>query len=417
MKRTRLFTFLIASIFALALSAQGIVVHQGNSKKVSFKSTDVQKIEFTEDLVENSTDNYVEKSELEDLLGKLRDEINLKLDRADADKIWKEIERILGLCSELNENKVDKSTHEIDVSSLRKDIEEKASRSDLDKALKKIDELSDLVKDLQSKIGTSGGSGGNTGGSTGGDDTGGDSGDDTGGNTGGDNTGGSSGGTSTNNEHEYVDLGLSVKWATMNVGASSPEDYGDYFAWGETKGYKSGKTVFSLDTYKYYLTTKTPDTTDKDGFTILGTTTSGYTKYVTSAKASSYGYDGFYDNKTVLDPADDAATANWGGSWRMPTEAEQDELRNNCTWEWKELKGVKGYKVTGSNGNYIFLPAAGCRYGSSSSYVGSYGYYWSSSLFSGNSDGAIYLHFGSSYVGWDYYYGRFSGQSVRAVCP
>lgn len=402
MKNTRLFTFLIASIFALAISAQGIVVHQGNSKKVSFKSTDVQKIEFTEDQVENSTDNYMEKSELEDLLGKLRDEINLKLDRTDADKIWKEIERILGLCSELNENKVDKSTHEIDVSSLRKDIEEKASRSDLDKALKKIDELSDLVKDLQSKIGTSGGSGGNTGGSTGGDDTGG-------------NTGGGSGGTSTNNDHEYVDLGLSVKWATMNVGAESPEDYGDYFAWGETEGYKSGKTVFSLDTYKYYLTTKTPDTTDKDVFTILGTTTSGYTKYVRSADASDRGYDGFYDNKTVLDPADDAATANWGGSWRMPTKAEQDELRNNCTWEWKELKGVKGYKVTGSNGNFIFLPAAGYRYNSGLKYVGSDGRYWSSSLYSYISDGAELL-FGSSNVG-STYDDRQCGQSVRPVCP
>lgn len=409
MKKTRLFTFLIASIFALAISAQGIVVHQGNSKKVSFKSTDVQKIEFTEDQVENSTDNYVEKSELEDLLGKLRDEINLKLDRADADKIWKEIERILGLCSELNENKVDKSTHEIDVSSLRKDIEEKASRSDLDKALKKIDELSDLVKDLQSKIGA----GGNTGGSTGGD-----SGDDTGGSTGGDNTGGGSGGTSTNNEHEYVDLGLSVKWATMNVGAESPEDYGDYFAWGETTGYKAGKTNFSSATYKYYqkTTTTIPATTDKDGFVVPEQTITkgGYTKYVRSADASSHGYDGFYDNKTVLDPADDAATANWGGSWRMPTVAEQDELCNNCTWEWKELNGVKGYKVTGSNGNYIFLPAAGYRWDAELYLAGSYGRYWSSSLDPDYDGGACFLLFNSG--GWSS--GRRScGQGVRAVCP
>lgn len=210
---------------------------------------------------------------------------------------------------------------------------------------------------------------------------------------------------------QTVDLGLpsGIKWANMNVGAESPEDYGDYFAWGETTGYKAGKKYFSEDRYKYFLKT-TSATPDKDGFT---TTTSGYTKYVTN---SSYGYDGFYDNKTVLDPADDAATANWGGSWRMPTKAEQDELRNNCTWEWAELKGVKGYKVTGSNGNFIFLPAAGYRYDSSSDDVGSGGGYWSSSLFSDYSSLAYELYFGSSYVSSNYDV-RHYGQSVRPVCP
>lgn len=218
---------------------------------------------------------------------------------------------------------------------------------------------------------------------------------------------------------QTVDLGLSsgIKWANMNVGAESPEDYGDYFAWGETTGYKAGKTNFSLDTYKYYqeTTTTIPETTDKDGFVVpeQTITKNGYTKYVTN---SSYGYDGFYDNKTVLDPADDAATANWGGSWRMPTKAEQDELRNNCTWEWAELKGVKGYKVTGSNGNFIFLPAAGYRYDSSSDDVGSGGGYWSSSLFSDYSSLAYELYFGSSYVSSNYDV-RHYGQSVRPVCP
>lgn len=216
---------------------------------------------------------------------------------------------------------------------------------------------------------------------------------------------------------QAVDLGLpsGLKWANMNIGAESPEDYGDYFAWGETSGYKDGKREFSQDTYKYYLVTKTT-TPDKDGFEFTETT-SGYTKYVTNKDASRYGYDGFYDDKTVLDLEDDAAHVNWGGDWRMPTKEEQDELRDNCTWEWKELKGVKGYKVTGPNGNFLFLPAAGCRFYSGLFDVGSYGYYWSSSLNSDVSNDACHLLFYSD--GWDldYYVYRYTGYSVRAVCP
>lgn len=215
---------------------------------------------------------------------------------------------------------------------------------------------------------------------------------------------------------QAVDLGLSVKWANMNIGATSMDDYGDYFAWGETVGYKGGKETFNKSTYKYYMSTKVPDTTDKDGFTIPGTTTSGYTKYVTKSNASRNGYDGFYDDKTVLDPEDDAAIANWGGSWRMPTRAEQDELRTKCAWEWKELNGKKGYKVTGPNGNFIFLPAPGFRQDSSFYNVGYSGYYWSSSLNESYSDGAFYLYFYSDYVGWGGDL-RYEGQSVRAVCP
>lgn len=349
MKKTRLFTFLIASIFALAISAQGIVVHQGNSKKVSFKSTDVQNIEFTEDQVENSTDNYVEKSELEDLLGKLRDAVNLKLDCTEADKIWKEIERILGLYSVLDNNMVDKNAHE----SLRNDLEyKKANRSDLDKALKKIDELSNLVKELQSKIGAGGGSGDNTGGSA---------------------------ENNMNNGHEYVDLGLpsGLKWATCNVGADNPEDYGYYYAWGETEP----KEVYNWNTYF--------DSNDE--------------KYER-------------DKKTVLDPEDDVAHVKWGGNWRMPTRAEQDELRTKCTWTWGRRNGVEGYTVVGPNGNSLFLPAAGCRDDSDLSNVGSYGYYWSSSLNSSNSLGAYYLGFGSGYVDWGSNY-RGYGRTVRPVCP
>ncbi len=189
-----------------------------------------------------------------------------------------------------------------------------------------------------------------------------------------------------------VDLGLpsGLKWASCNVGATAPEEYGGYYAWGETEE----KSDYDWDTYKY----------------CNGTYTS-MTKYCTS---SSYGT---VDNKTTLEPNDDVATVKWGGSWRMPTKAEQDELRNNCTWTWTTLNGVNGYRVTGPNGNSIFLPAAGYRDGSEVYSQGSYGYYWSSSLNSSYSYYAYYLYFYSIYYGWDYYYYRCYGLTVRPVCP
>ena len=189
------------------------------------------------------------------------------------------------------------------------------------------------------------------------------------------------------NGHEYVDLGLSVKWATCNVGADTPEDYGDYFAWGETEP----KDSYDSGTYKW-----------RNGNT--------YTKYSTS---SQYGT---VDNKTVLDPEDDVAHVNWGGGWRMPTKAELEELRNNCTCKWTTHNGVTGCKVTSNiNGNSIFLPAAGYRYNSSLYKVGSLGYYWSSSLYSSGSYNAYCLNFRSDNVDWSYDQ-RYAGLSVRAVC-
>ena len=183
--------------------------------------------------------------------------------------------------------------------------------------------------------------------------------------------------------HEYVDLGLSVKWATCNVGASSPEDYGGYYAWGETEE----KDNYAWSTYKWCK--GSADT---------------MTKYCTSV-----------DNDTVLDRADDVAHVKWGGSWRMPTHAEQDELREKCTWTWITYKGVDGYKVTGPNGNSIFLPAAGYRHGTGVHSRGGYGYCWSSSLSSGSSDYASYLILNSGYHYW-FYNSRYSGFSVRPVC-
>ena len=163
-----------------------------------------------------------------------------------------------------------------------------------------------------------------------------------------------------------VDLGLSVKWANMNVGAESPEDYGDYFAWGET----ATKATYDWSTYF--------DTNDG------GNT---FTKYNNEG------------DKTVLDPEDDAAHVNWGGSWRMPTKAEWQELIDNCTWTWTTQNGIHGYKVTSNKAGYtdkfIFLPAAGYRNGSDLNGVGSNGYFWSSSLRETNSYNAWSLFFDS----------------------
>ena len=188
--------------------------------------------------------------------------------------------------------------------------------------------------------------------------------------------------------YEAVDLGLSVKWATFNVGATKPEEYGGYYAWGET----DEKENYDWSTYKW----------------CNGSSTT-MTKYCTS---SSYGT---VDNKTVLDPEDDVAHVKWGSSWRMPTKAEQDELRTNCTWTWTTQNGVKGYKVTGTNGNSIFLPAAGNRNGPYLFDSGSYGYYWSSSLYEGYSYIAYFLNFNSGFYDWSGGY-RCGGFSVRPVC-
>lgn len=189
------------------------------------------------------------------------------------------------------------------------------------------------------------------------------------------------GGNGVLNGHDYVDLGLpsGTLWATCNVGANSPEEYGDYFAWGET----TAKETYYLDTYKYY-----------DG--------SNWTKYT--------------DHLTILEASDDAATANWGSGWRMPTYDEMKELKNNCTVTWTIQNGVNGCLFTGSNGNSIFLPAAGCRIDSELNNAGSRGFYWSGSL---DNIVIVYsLFLDSEYsdnCGMGDCY-RFFGQPVRAVC-
>ncbi len=194
--------------------------------------------------------------------------------------------------------------------------------------------------------------------------------------------------------HGYVDLGLpsGLLWAICNVGANATEEYGDYFAWGETQP----KDDYSWNTYQY-----------SNG--IYG---NALTKYCTN---SSYGYNGFTDNLTILLPEDDAATANWGNDWRMPTKEEWQELCNNTTVIWTIQNGVRGRLFTAANGNSLFLPAAGFRTDDLHYYAGSFGDYWSSSLNTDVPDGAWGLDFGS---GNEYNlsgYSRACGFTVRPV--
>ena len=198
--------------------------------------------------------------------------------------------------------------------------------------------------------------------------------------------------TGTVQGHDYVDLGLSVNWATCNVGASLPEEFGDYFAWGETSGYINGKTDFSWETYKWCKGTKN---------TLI--------KYCTS---DNYGR---VDNKTKLESSDDAATVNWGSKWQTPTSSQVKELINKCSWTWTTLKGVRGYKVKSkTNNNSIFLPAAGCRKETEYSFNEN-GCYWTSSLISNSHCyHAQSFFFLSNSIEAGYIY-RYQGRNVRPV--
>ncbi len=188
--------------------------------------------------------------------------------------------------------------------------------------------------------------------------------------------------------HEYVDLGLpsGTLWATCNVGASKPEDYGSYFAWGET---------WTKGTYKWETYMHAEGEYDK------------LTKY---CDRTDQGYNGFTDNLATLLPEDDPATANWGSGWRMPSKVQWDELLDNTTNYWTTKNGVKGRFFTSKkNSQTLFLPAAGCRWGSEL-YNG--GYYWSRSLVTPNY--AWRLNFGSDECSMDYYF-RYYGFNVRPV--
>ena len=203
----------------------------------------------------------------------------------------------------------------------------------------------------------------------------------------------------TEKGYEYVDLGLpsGLQWATCNVGATTPEGYGNYYAWGET----APKDPYTWSNYKWC-----------NGSTLND---AKLTKYCND----SFGQDGFKDNKTVLDLEDDAANVNWGGKWRMPTDAEWTELRNNCTWTWTSDyngTGVAGRIVTSkNNSNSIFLPAAGYRdnYKNNTVDGNSKGHYWSSSL-NDYSKAAMEVFFDESKVSRYSYY-RPYGLPIRPV--
>ena len=186
---------------------------------------------------------------------------------------------------------------------------------------------------------------------------------------------------------EYVDLGLSVKWATCNLGASKPSDYGHYYAWSETMG----KGDYSWDTYKWGKGNNITKYNDSDG-------------------------------KTVLDPEDDVATAKLGSPWRMPTKDEINELIGGCTWKWTKKNGVRGHEVKGTNGKTIFLPAAGTRKGFELLYTGESGFYWSASRASNEINKAFYFDNGYSNIIDDNLIharitDRYRGYMVRPVRP
>ena len=196
----------------------------------------------------------------------------------------------------------------------------------------------------------------------------------------------------------FVDLGLSVKWAEYNVGADKPEDYGDYFAWGETGDEK--KDEYWWTNYKY-----------------CNGTPISLTKYCYDSR---YGLNGFADNKSALDPDDDVAHVIWGGKWRMPTVDEFNELIDSCTWTWTNRNGVNGYIVTSNMPGYtdrsIFLPACGYYWYSELNRADSASFYWSGSLDDHWPYDASILFFEENrHI--TFVDDRYSGIPVRPVCP
>ena len=203
-------------------------------------------------------------------------------------------------------------------------------------------------------------------------------------------------GNGSYNDHDYIDLGLpsGTMWATCNVGADSPDQYGDYFAWGET----TPKDIYNWSTYKYC----------KGDYNLL-------TKYCSK---SDFGFNGFTDDLVTLQPNDDAATANWGEGWSTPTYNQWVELLTKCSYSWTTINEVKGCLFTSRNGNSIFLPAGDSRNDEESRVIGDEGSYWSSTLHQNMPDGVKGCQFILSFDDCDLYdtFCRASGRPVRAVC-
>ena len=196
--------------------------------------------------------------------------------------------------------------------------------------------------------------------------------------------------TTPTHDPEYVDLGLpsGTLWATCNIGANNPEEYGDFFAWGETVP----KDYYGSITYKWC-----------NGEYNM-------TKYCTESP------DGTLEVKTELDSEDDAAYVNWGPQWRTPTMEQINELIETCTWTTTTLNGVNGRLVTGPNGNSIFLPAPGSYYSERPSEMGEFGIYWSRTLKSNYmAYGLIFDPYYSSAKARCSSSNRQCGHTVRAV--
>ncbi len=196
------------------------------------------------------------------------------------------------------------------------------------------------------------------------------------------------------NGHEYVDLGLpsGTLWATCNIGASKPEDYGNYYAWGETESQTFG--IYNWASYKY---------ANDDKYKL--------TKY---CNKSDYGDNSFTDSLTVLQSDDDPATVNWGSGWCVPTKEEFQELCQNTTLMWTTQNGVEGGLFTSKNGQTLFLPAAGSCWTFKLYFPGSDGCYWSRSLDTGGPDCAWSLSFNEFYSIMSHS-SREGGYSVRPV--
>ena len=205
-----------------------------------------------------------------------------------------------------------------------------------------------------------------------------------------------------------VDLGLSVRWASCNVGAEKPEDYGDYFAWGETEPH-----YYSRDPLRW----RTSDGYTWDSYAWWNSAFGKLTKYCPTGLNYYWFSNDETDGKTKLDREDDAARDNLGRRWRTPTYTEWMELKTDCIWEeWTTGNGIYGRKVTSKkNGNSIFLPAAGCANNKSISGMGGSGWYMSSSVYADSPFYTWYLFFITSEGVNVYSTHRYYGFSVRPV--
>lgn len=194
--------------------------------------------------------------------------------------------------------------------------------------------------------------------------------------------------------HEYVDLGLpsGTLWATMNVGANSPEEFGEFYSFGEVVSNKDGKTLFNWSTYKW-----------------CNGRANNLTKYCPVDSL------GAVDGKKLLDLQDDAAYVNWGPHWRMPNYHQLQELVNSCAWSESEMNGVPGFEVKGPNGKTMFLPSSGWYNGKNHDGVGKGGDYWGANVSGSDAKNGWGFWFYNGKYGYAIRFPRYFGRAVRPV--